>query len=119
MAELRYLENVVSLQLNKDKCIGCGRCVEVCPHAVFAMNASKTNIVDRNSCMECGACTQNCPTNAIAVQQGVGCATALLKSFFTGNAPSCGCDVTCKGTDKDGKDAVEDSCCDKDKGSCC
>ncbi len=111
MAELRYLENVVTLQLEPDKCVGCGRCVEVCPHAVFAMKETKADIVDKNACMECGACTQNCPTNAIAVQPGVGCASAVLKSFFSGKAPDCGCDVTCKGSAEDDQDATKDVCC--------
>ena len=36
MRDLVYLENVVTLQLDTEKCIGCGKCTEVCPHAVIA-----------------------------------------------------------------------------------
>jgi len=32
---LRYLENVVTLQLDTETCNGCGMCVNVCPHGVF------------------------------------------------------------------------------------
>jgi ferredoxin len=46
--------------------------------------------------MECGACALNCPSKAIKVNAGVGCAAAIIMSWFTGKEPSCGCsDVEC------------------------
>ncbi|MDA8211571.1 MAG: mercury methylation ferredoxin HgcB [Clostridia bacterium] len=69
---LKYLQDVVTLKLNVDKCIGCGLCVQVCPHNVFAIKEGKANILDKNSCMECGACSKNCPVSAIDVKSGVG-----------------------------------------------
>jgi ferredoxin len=72
MKELRYLNDVSSLVLNEDKCIGCGLCAEVCPHSVFEMQKQKAHLVDFNACMECGACVTNCPTDAIMVNPGVG-----------------------------------------------
>ncbi len=109
MPRPKYLEDVVTLNLNQDKCIGCKRCVEVCPHAVFSMNETKAKIADRNACMECGACAQNCPVAAITVQPGVGCATGVMLSYLKGKKTSCGS----KGDD------VSDSCCDTQKSSCC
>jgi NAD-dependent dihydropyrimidine dehydrogenase PreA subunit len=87
----RYLENVTTLTFDTEKCVGCGRCTEVCPHGVFSMDGAKTQIVDRDSCMECGACSMNCPAKAIEVSAGVGCAAAIIMSWFTGKEPSCGC----------------------------
>jgi NAD-dependent dihydropyrimidine dehydrogenase PreA subunit len=75
---LRYLENVVTLQLDTETCNGCGMCVNVCPHGVFNVQDRKAAIVDKEACMECGACALNCPVNAIKVQSGVGCATAII-----------------------------------------
>lgn len=72
MRELRYIDDVSTLILDQDKCIGCSLCTIVCPHAVFEMNGKKACIVDFNACMECGACVNNCPTQAIAVSPGVG-----------------------------------------------
>lgn len=69
---LKYLKDVVTLKLNKDKCIGCGICVQVCPHQVFVIKEGKADILDKDSCMECGACAQNCPTDAVTVRSGVG-----------------------------------------------
>jgi Fe-S-cluster-containing hydrogenase component 2 len=37
----RYLKNVATLRLSAEKCIGCGRCTEVCPHRVFSVNEKK------------------------------------------------------------------------------
>ena len=72
MEDIRYIDDVSSLVLNQDKCIGCGLCTEVCPHNVFKLRQGKAEIIDFNACMECGACVNNCPSNAIEVSPGVG-----------------------------------------------
>lgn len=97
----RYLKNVTTLTYDPGKCLGCGRCIEVCPHGVFEVSGNKAQIVDKDSCMECGACAMNCPAEAIEVSAGVGCAAAIISSWFTGREPTCGCsdngDSTCCG----------------------
>lgn len=89
--KLRYLKNVVTLSLDVEKCIGCGMCIEVCPHNVFKLEDKKAVINDKDACMECGACGKNCPTEAISVKAGVGCATAIYKGLITKSEPICGC----------------------------
>lgn len=96
----RYLKNVVTLELDVDKCTGCGLCTIVCPHAVFEMQEKKVVIIDSDACMECGACTRNCPVEAIAVVSGVGCATAIIIGSLRGTEPTC-------------------DCCDKSSKPCC
>ena len=91
MPKLKYLKNVVTLQLNEKRCIGCEMCVNVCPHAVFHMADTKAVIADRDGCMECGACSRNCPTTAISVHAGVGCVTAIIKGAIRGTEPNCDC----------------------------
>jgi len=91
MSELRYLEGVVTLQLDVTKCVGCGMCPTVCPHGVFIMADKKASITDRDRCIECGACARNCPVEAISVKAGVGCASAIIHSWLTGEEPSCDC----------------------------
>ena len=86
----RYLKNVVTLELNKDKCKGCEMCTQVCPHEVFTMKEHKAVIQDLDSCMECGACAKNCPFSAIKVDSGVGCAAAIIFGALTGTEPNCG-----------------------------
>lgn len=87
---MKYLKNVVTLELDPSKCTGCGRCLEVCPHRVFQKQGSKVAICDRDACMECGACAKNCAFSAITVEEGVGCAAAVIVGFFTGTEPTCG-----------------------------
>jgi len=87
----RYLSNVTTLAFDEGKCIGCGRCIEVCPHRVFEMYDGKARIAKKDSCMECGACAMNCPAEAVEVSAGTGCAAAIIMSWFTGKEPSCGC----------------------------
>ena len=87
----RYLKNVQTLRVAADKCIGCGRCTEVCPHGVFSIENGQAFIIDKNSCMECGACAKNCPVSAINVDANVGCAAAIILGALTGKEPGCGC----------------------------
>ncbi len=88
----KYLKNVVTLEYNRDKCTGCGICVDVCPHSVFRMESRKAVITDRDLCMECGACEKNCPFSALSVRSGVGCAWGIMMSELKGREEiSCGC----------------------------
>jgi len=96
MKNFRYLEEQIQLQLDEQLCIGCGNCLTVCPHRVFAASNNKVKIVDRGGCMECGACSRNCPVSAIYVNpdDGCGCAALILKRWITritGKTPSSRC----------------------------
>ncbi len=120
---LRYLENVVTLQLDVETCNGCSMCIIVCPHEVFDIQERKAVIIDRNACIECGACAINCPVNAIRVQTGAGCATGVLLGIIgKGSECSNSCGVSpavtessqtdCCGTSTENKDTDSGaSCC--------
>lgn len=86
----QYLKNVATLDLDNQKCIGCGMCLEVCPHQVFKLESGKAWIQNKDSCMECGACARNCPIKAVSVRAGVGCAYAIVMGKLRGSAPCCG-----------------------------
>jgi NAD-dependent dihydropyrimidine dehydrogenase PreA subunit len=88
-----------TLQYDPELCIGCGICVVVCPHGVFAMNGHAAHLALPDACMECGACQLNCPVDAIKVDSGVGCASAMIRAALTGRK-----EVTC-GSE------TESSCC--------
>lgn len=87
----QYLKNVVSLEVKKDQCTGCKKCIEVCPHQVLAVKSGKVAMINRDACMECGACEKNCPFGAIVVNSGVGCAVAIIKGWLTGQEANCDC----------------------------
>ncbi len=85
-----YLEN--TLVYTPEACNGCAKCVEVCPHGVFAMNGRQAVLIHPHRCMECGACQLNCVTGAIAVESGVGCANAMIRAALLGQKEAtCGC----------------------------
>lgn len=89
MNNQRYLKDVVTLKLDAAKCVGCGLCAVVCPHAVFKVEEGKAAIADRDGCMECGACAKNCPVGAIEVDSGVGCAAGIIRGALQGTEPTC------------------------------
>jgi ferredoxin len=91
MGQLIYLKDVVTLALDQEKCIGCGMCIVVCPQAVLGMNNGYAQIENHDACMECGACANNCPTEAVTVQAGVGCATAVINAALGRDSSSCCC----------------------------
>ncbi len=84
MDTLRYLDNVATLHLDGEACVGCGECTLVCPHGVFEVNEHKAALVDLGGCMECGACANNCPASAITVSPGVGCAVYIIQTWIKG-----------------------------------
>jgi NAD-dependent dihydropyrimidine dehydrogenase PreA subunit len=88
---MKYLSNVASLEFFSDRCVGCGMCIEVCPHGVFTLENKKAVILDKDRCMECGACVSNCAFGALKVDKGVGCAAAIINGIISGGEPSCDC----------------------------
>ncbi|RPH41035.1 MAG: ferredoxin family protein [Desulfobulbaceae bacterium] len=84
MKDFRYIDGAAILKLDREACIGCGQCVTVCPHRVFALTEKKAEILDPDGCMECGACARNCPVQAIYVNpdDGCGCAALLIARWF-------------------------------------
>lgn len=111
---------VNTLEYFPEKCVGCGMCTNVCPHAVFSLEERKgsTNLLvkaksravlaRKEACMECGACQLNCPTDAIQVRSGVGCAGAMIKAALTGGPESCGDGGCCGGSGKSEEEPVCD-----------
>ena len=55
-------------QADTQKCIGCGRCQDVCWHEGIELRDRKAFKTDK--CIGCGYCFQVCPTDALKVQAG-------------------------------------------------
>ncbi|MBC7346871.1 MAG: glycyl-radical enzyme activating protein [Clostridia bacterium] len=48
----------------KKRCIGCGKCVEVCPHGAISFSQDEGFVADRDKCQACGECAKVCPPKA-------------------------------------------------------
>ncbi|MHA1339749.1 MAG: 4Fe-4S binding protein [Promethearchaeota archaeon] len=78
---IKFLQKDLQLNVDKDKCQGCGICSTVCPHEALVNGPIKTsedaklhkvmngNIIldvsDPTKCVYCGTCTYFCPFDAI------------------------------------------------------
>lgn len=49
------------LNVNKEKCIGCGVCAEVCPKNYIGMTEERIPIDAGLTCIACGQCVAVCP----------------------------------------------------------
>ncbi|MCB5247846.1 MAG: 4Fe-4S binding protein [Candidatus Cloacimonetes bacterium] len=55
----------MAVKIDKETCIGCGACVDVCPVQALSMEDGKAKC-DEGTCIDCGACIGVCPTQAIS-----------------------------------------------------
>ncbi|MFB6291742.1 MAG: ferredoxin family protein [Candidatus Bipolaricaulia bacterium] len=62
------------VEIDVNRCKGCGLCIEACPHDVLSFsddfNSSGYNYVvveDPESCIGCGICGKVCPDVALTV----------------------------------------------------
>lgn len=61
----------MSIEISRDKCIGCGRCGDVCPGTlIFQDSQGKAAILHPERCWGCAACVKECPAQAIAMFLG-------------------------------------------------
>lgn len=60
----------MSIKIEQDTCIGCGRCGEVCPGNLIVLAAGKAQIREVRDCWGCTACVKECPVNAIGYYLG-------------------------------------------------
>jgi coenzyme F420-reducing hydrogenase delta subunit/Pyruvate/2-oxoacid:ferredoxin oxidoreductase delta subunit len=62
---VKYSRKVVR---NNEECVGCGKCVFICPYSAIRSESFSTPVTDAGKCMGCGACQTVCPHHAIYVQ---------------------------------------------------
>ncbi len=55
----------MSIRLETEKCIGCGRCADVCPGNLLFLEAGRAQLRDARDCWGCTACVKACPRAAI------------------------------------------------------
>jgi len=52
------------MKINREECVGCGACVNLCPRLAIRFIENKSYI-DWASCIECGTCREACGVEAI------------------------------------------------------
>ncbi|ADC68972.1 4Fe-4S ferredoxin iron-sulfur binding domain protein [Methanocaldococcus sp. FS406-22] len=68
LPKFNIILNKREIIVKEDKCISCGKCIEICP--VDAITYSKDGlfiVIDKEKCVFCGRCKKVCPTNAIVI----------------------------------------------------
>ena len=55
------------ININNDKCVGCGLCVKDCPASHIAIEDKKAKIANA-LCIGCGHCYAICPNEAISIE---------------------------------------------------
>lgn len=54
--------------VDNHRCIGCGFCIDICPHRAITMNdTNDIAVIDSNKCTACGSCINECPSEAISL----------------------------------------------------
>ncbi len=61
----------MSIIIDRQHCIGCGRCSSICPGTLIHLNAEhKAEIVYPRDCWGCASCLKECPAGAISFYLG-------------------------------------------------
>ena len=56
----------MAVTIDKEKCTGCGACVDICPVDALKLEDDKA-VVDPETCIDCGTCVDECPVEAITL----------------------------------------------------
>ena len=82
-----------ALEIDDGNCIGCSRCMKICPTEAIRITNGKAFIME-DRCIDCGKCQAACPVDAIYIKQDdfkmvheFPHSVALLPAVFLGQFP--------------------------------
>ncbi len=61
-------KNSLKAVYDTEKCVGCGKCVFICPYDAIVWKDVSTPEIQEDKCMGCGACALVCPHQAIELR---------------------------------------------------
>ena len=56
---------MVTIEIDRERCDGCGSCVDFCPVDVLEVRGGTSVAVDIDACVVCRSCEVICPNDAI------------------------------------------------------
>ncbi len=65
---LTLMKNSMKAVYDTEKCVGCGKCVFICPYDAIEWNSIGTPEINLEACLGCGACAVVCPHQAIELR---------------------------------------------------
>jgi NAD-dependent dihydropyrimidine dehydrogenase PreA subunit len=65
MVVKKHGSNGITIEIRSGKCVGCAKCVDVCPVDVFELVEGKATASNIEECTECCLCVDACLTGAI------------------------------------------------------
>jgi len=60
--------NRTHIEIKLDNCIGCGKCINICPLGVYKMKKQLPFVNCEDDCIHCNLCRDFCPVQAISIQ---------------------------------------------------
>lgn len=55
----------MSIRINREKCVGCQKCIAVCPGSLIDLRDKKAYMKYPRDCWGCVSCVKECPVEAI------------------------------------------------------